>query len=182
MIRDWATSLDRNDNMTVAICIQHVLTMYGGLKRAGDVLGYSDRTVREWRLSLTEQGFPDSYQGKYQRILLWSDEELNQKATEFIRTNGKAKGKPNLTTLTFCEWVNSDLLPFSSLEPHYPRKVGVETCRRWMHELRFEIVDGRKGIYIDGHERKDVVESRQKFFRKMIVLGFIIKRKQKSLN
>ena len=160
--------------------------MYGGLNQssadgvAGDVLGYSDRTVREWRLSLTEQGFPDSYQGKYERVLLWSDEELNQKATEFIRTNGKAKGKPNLTTLTFCEWVNSDLLPSSSLEPHYPRKVGVETCRRWMHELGFEIVDGRKGIYIDGHERKDVVESRQKFLRKMIALGFITKEEAPS--
>ena len=107
--------------------------MYGGLIQssadgvAGDLLEYSDRTVVEWRLSLTEQGFPDSYQGRYQRVLLWFDEELNQKATEFNSTNGKAKGKPNLTTLTFCEWVNGDLLPSSILEPHYP---GVETCRR----------------------------------------------------
>ena len=76
----------------------------------------------------------------------------------------RQRGNPNLTILIFCEWANSDLLPSSSLEPHYPRKVGVETCRRWMHELGFEIVDGRKGIYIDGHERKDVVESRQTFY------------------
>ena len=41
-----------------------------------------------------------------------------------------------------------------------------------MHELGFEITDGRKGISTDGHEHKAVVESRLKFLRKMIAFGF----------
>ena len=49
------------------------------------------------------------------------------------------------------------LLPNETLEPGYPRKLGVETCRKWMHELGFEVVAKRKGTFVDGHERPDVV-------------------------
>ena len=44
------------------------------------------------------------------------------------------------------------------LEPGYPRKVSVQTARKWMHELGFEVVVKKKGTFVDGHERSDVVE------------------------
>lgn len=73
----------------------------------------------------------------------------------------------------FCQWVNDDLLPNETLEPGFPRKIAVETARMWMHELGFEVVMKKKGIFVDGHEREDVVEYRQKFLRRMVAMGFL---------
>lgn len=84
--------------------------------------------------------------GKYQRqYVVWKNEHLNKKATEFIRNNSNVKGSPNLTGGGFCEWVNSDLLVNETLEPGYPRKIGLETARKWMHELGLEVVLKKKG-------------------------------------
>ena len=35
------------------------------------------------------------------------------------------------------------------------------------------MIDAKKGTYVDGHERSDVVQYRAKFLRKMIALGFL---------
>ena len=40
-----------------------------------------------------------------------------------------------------------------------------------MHELGFTVIDKKKGTYVDGHERPDVVEHRHQFLRKMITCG-----------
>ena len=42
-----------------------------------------------------------------------------------------------------------------------------------MHELGFEVVVKRKGTFVDGHERADVVQYRSNFLRKMVGLGFL---------
>ena len=36
------------------------------------------------------------------------------------------KGASNLTSLSFCQWVNEDLLPNEVLEPGFPRRISVE--------------------------------------------------------
>ena len=73
----------------------------------------------------------------------------------------------------FCQWVNDDFLSNETLEPGFPRKISVETARKWMHELGFEVVTKKKGTFVDGHEREDVVEYRKTFLRKMTALGFL---------
>ena len=78
-----------------------------------------------------------------------------------------------MTSIDFCRWVNEALLPNSTLEPGFPRKIGLETARKWLHHLGFEVLTAKKGIFIDGHERDDVVESRKLFLRKMVKLGFL---------
>ena len=108
----------------------------------------------------------DSNQGKYQRSgVLWSNECFNKKATKFIRENANLKGVPNLTVAGFCEWVNDNLLPNETLEPGFPRHILVETARKWMHQLGFEVLSKKKGTIVDGHEREDVVQYRKKFLR-----------------
>ena len=92
---------------------------------------------------------------------------------EYVRANAAVKGKPNLTSIEFCKWVNKTLLPNSTLEPGFPRRVSVETSRKWLHEMGFEVVTARKGIFVDGHERPDVIESRKGFLRKMVKIGFL---------
>ena len=56
------------------------------------------------------------------------NEELCEKAAEYVRANSAVKGTPNMTVMDFCKWVNKTLLPNSMLEPGFPRKVSVETA------------------------------------------------------
>jgi len=43
------------------------------------------------------------------------------------------------------------------------RGIHVCTARRWLHKLSWRYMQKKKGMYIDGHEREDVVEYRKKF-------------------
>ena len=77
-------------------------------------------------LRMTE--IPEGKQGQ-QSGVMWSGEDQSKKATRYIRENASVKGQPNLTIGKFCHWVNDDLLPNETLEPGFPRKIGVETAR-----------------------------------------------------
>ena len=70
-----------------------------------------------------------------------------------------------MTAQSFWDWVNSSLLPSSHLQPHFPRSISVCTAIRWLHHLRFKPVSHKKGVYIDGHEREDVVRHRKSFLK-----------------
>ena len=115
-------------------------------------------------------------QGRYQRDgVLWHSEELNKIATRHVRENTVVKGRPNLTAGSFCQWVNECLLTTQTLEPGYPRRISVETARKWLLELGFTVMEHKKGTYVDGHERPDVVQYRSKFLRLLCALGFLNK-------
>ena len=84
-----------------------------------------NKSVRQWRTDLVENDgiLPEAKQGRYQRTgVLWYNEELNQRAAEYVRLNMSVKGTPNMTAIDFCKWVNKSLLPNSLLEPGYPRQ------------------------------------------------------------
>ena len=83
------------------------------------------------------------------------------------------KGQPNLTTGSFCSWINEYILPNSCLESGYPRKVSIETAHQWLHQLGFEVLSATKGAYFDGHERQDVIASRKEFLKEMVTQGFL---------
>ena len=178
---DWVCHLDRDDRVSLGLFLCFQLSKYlqlGETKAAelsGMMIGKSDKAVREWRAYFNDNGeIPESKQGKYQRSgIVWNNEALNKKATRYIREHANVKGQPNLTVRMFCQWVNDDLLPNETLEPGFPRKISVETARKWMHELGFEVVTKKKGTFVDGHEREDVVEYRKTFLRKMAALGFL---------
>ena len=64
-----------------------------------------------------------------------------------------------MTVLDFCNWVNGTLLPM--VREHHqniPSNISISTACRWLHKLGFKPSSSRKGVYIDGHERDDVVE------------------------
>ena len=75
-----------------------------------------------------------------------------------MRANAFVKGQPNMTAQSFCDWVNSELLISSHLPPFPPREISMRTAVRWLHHLGFKLVSHKKGVYIDGHEREDVVK------------------------
>ena len=119
---------------------------------ASIMLGKSDRTIQQWKADFLAIGdIADSQQGRHQRSgILWSSEELNKKASTNV------KGMPNRTvSSSFCSWLNDELLPNSCLETGFPRHVSMETARKWLHQLGFEVLSSTKGLYFDGHERED---------------------------
>ena len=95
------------------------------------------------------------------------------KIREYVSTNAAVKGRPNMTTVDFCKWVNKTMLPNSTLEGGFPRKNALETSRKWLHMLGFEVLNPKKGIFIDGHEHPDVVQYRKEFLRRMVKIGFL---------
>ena len=117
---------------------------------------------------------PEFLRGKYHRTnAIANNEELTEQAILFVRENAFKKGAPNLTARSFCSWVNDELLPNSTLEAGAPRRISVEVARRWLHEMGFKVRRITKGIYIDGHERTDVVEYRKTFLKEVSTLGFL---------
>lgn len=59
-------------------------------------LGKGGRTIREWRITFNSNRwmFPGTLQEKYQRDgVLWNNEHLNKKATNYVRENTVKKGK-----------------------------------------------------------------------------------------
>ena len=180
-VEDWVLSLDYEDRVSLGLFLsfhfQHLLnfTQYHAADYAAIMMGKSERTIRQWLLDFKEAGeIPGNKQGHYLRTgLLWSSEDLNKKAIEFVRENSNKKGEANLTSVTFCQWVNDCLLPNSNLEPGFPRKVCLEVARQWLHKLGFEVLSPSKGMYIDGHEREDVVKERGVFLRQMVEIGFL---------
>ena len=46
------------------------------------------------------------------------------------------------------------------------RGIHVRTARRWLHKLSWRYRQKKKGMYIDGHEREDVVEYRTGFVKR----------------
>jgi hypothetical protein len=96
---------------------------------------------------------------------MYHDETLNLKAAEWVRENTFVKGRPNMTAQTFCDWINNSLLVSSHLPPFFPREISLRTAVRWLHHLGFKPVSHKKGVYIDGHEREDVVRHRKKLLK-----------------
>lgn len=167
-------------SLSLFLCFQLTKHLALGETKAAELAGVmvekSDKTIREWRKEFFENDgtVTAMQQGRYERSgIVWSSEELNKKATAFIRGNANMKEQPNLTVGKFCQWVNDDLLVNTTLEPGFPRKIGIETARKWMHELGFSVMQKKKGSFVDGHKRDDVVKYHNTFLRRMASLGFL---------
>jgi len=45
------------------------------------------------------------------------------------------------------------------------KSIGEKCSRRWLHKLGYSMTEVKKGVYVDGHERKDVIEYRTEFLK-----------------
>jgi len=76
-----------------------------------------------------------------------------------------------MTVFDFCKWVNETLLPMVRAHHHkIQSKVSSHTACRWLHKLGFKPSSTTKAVYIDGHERDDVVKYRDLYFKRMDIL------------
>lgn len=48
-----------------------------------------------------------------------------------------------------------------------PIEIMSRTARKWLHRLGFEYKDVKKDVFVDGHERSDVIEDCKRFLEKM---------------
>ena len=179
LYEDWIDELDREDIQMMAMMMYDYFVKqfkYMKTRAAEEVsrcLGISDRTVRSWRkIFLSNHRCFEERRGKYTRYDALDDEEYKDMALEWVRSNAYVKGKPNMTAADFCAWFNSDLLPkVLNNHPSAPSNISIRTARRWLHKLGFEQVSSKKGIYIDGHERADVVEYRKLYLKRLDILA-----------
>ena len=102
-----------------------------------------------------------------------SNEEICEKARVYVWQNTAPQGRPNVTAGAFYQWVNNEQLPNSVLEPGYPHRMSLETARKWLHELGFNVIQLTKRVFSDGHEHSDVVESGVKVLSKTTECGFL---------
>ena len=175
---DFVLSLPIDDRRMLAVLLmesfrtRQKVRVVDAAREAGSIVGYSDRTIRALRKQFFDNKgeLNERKQGKYERMTVYRDEEVNKKAAELVRVNAFVKGKPNMTAQSFCVWVNEHLLPSCHLPPHFPRRVSFRTAVRWLHHLGFKPVSHRKGVYIDGHEREDVVRHRENHLKTMVAL------------
>ena len=110
---------------------------------------------------------------------IFTDERIRSICIWFVRSNANVKGRPNMKATDFQQWVNTFLIPTHLPELHGLRTKAVEvalnkaknltwsisltTAKRWLGALGFRKTKHRKTMYIDGHERADVVLDRRRF-------------------
>jgi transposase len=173
--RDWMSSQCKSDVKMMAVVLMDTfrerfgMTDVGAASEAGMVIGFNEKTVRTWR-NANRGEFSESYKGKHARAFVLDDEECKSKALLWLRQHAYSKVQPAMTSARFAHWVNEELLPNSHLNPGFPRSVTPRTASKWLHALGFSPTPYRKGVYVDGHEREDVVEYREMYLRKMEIL------------
>ena len=176
---DWLQTIGKEDAQMMAMMMYDNYIIRFGLlqtKAAEEVallLGTNEKTMRRWRSDwIANSGsFSQSSRGKYERYVVVDEEEYRDMALKWIRENASCKGKPNLTAKILSSWVNAKLLPH--VRQHHPsvrQEISAVTATRWLHKLGFNPTSTKMGVYIDGHERQDVVEYRKLFLRKLEIL------------
>ena len=168
---EWMLGLKTVDRKMLATCLfmsfqkRQKMSVMDAAQEAASITGFNERTVRAYAKEFNDNNcsFKETRQGKYERMCILNDEGLRERASEFVRANAFKKGEPNMTSVSFLKFVNNELLPSHHLSPHFPRMISLRTAIRWLHNLGFKPVSHKKGIYIDGHEREDVVKHRDEY-------------------
>ena len=93
---------------------------------------------------------------------LLESEDAQKKAVQFVRDNAIQTGDNghNMTIDDFHRWINDTLLKESAPGMTVSRS----TAQRWLYKLGFQHKVAKKGVYIDGHDRPDVIDYRNNVF------------------
>jgi len=92
------------------------------------------------------------------------NEDMRNAARFWVRTHANVKGKPVMKAMDFKRWCNSVLIP-KFAPSHSP--ISKRTAHRWLGLLGFKKLVHKKGMYVDGHERGDVIEDRGRYVVEM---------------
>lgn len=158
--------------LTIQKCLGHQIDGTGKVESAkqasSSIPGNASRTMRcilNWTSVFLETGqLPQSNQGKHRKTLsILSDEDISIQIREWLATAPKGSRNPE----QLANWVNNTLL--LQVNGHRNTHVSVRTIRNWMNTLGYKYGVWKKGVFIDGHERDDVVEYRLDFLQRMML-------------
>ena len=125
----------------------------------GEVLHKNERTIRRWVDDFMSNGgeFSDSQQGHYVRnnTLMSNEREQESMCGKMLLHEGDPTLQPE---------------PSVSPRPRLPPQCVSGDSTKVAHDLGFDVLQMSKGVFI---EHPDVVESREKFLRKMTECGFV---------
>ena len=118
-------------------------------QKVADAVHHHENTIRRWKTTSQANGeFPALRVGKYEHQSVIYHEEVQREAAVWTREQANVKEMPTMTVQDFCQHLNNDILLFISSPPAFSRKVGLETARKFLHDLGFERVDcGKGGLY-----------------------------------
>ena len=137
-------------------CSQYNASM--NIAKALDGGFYCAKNIRSWTNIFQHLGFlPTSQHGLNQKTpSLLDDENVKQELISYLRMN-----KFNINPDIFREHIATTILP--RLNIIRSKIISKSTARRWLFRLGWNCHEYHKGIYVDGHERFDVIEDRKKF-------------------
>jgi hypothetical protein len=123
---------------------------------------WMSRLIRSWASQYKKNGeLISSRRGKHQKIKsALNDEDVQVKISQYLRSK-----KFNFKIQDFIDHVSEVIFP--SLGYEREKKISKNTAHRWLHNMGWSYNKFRKDIYVDGHERDDVVEYRKKFLDQM---------------
>jgi hypothetical protein len=88
----------------------------------------------------------------------------NEALLHDVRVYLAAQDLGTVTPLSLCQHINTVILPALEIEG----TISEITARRWLKlRLGYECKETKKGIYIDGHERPDVIKERMEFLERL---------------
>jgi hypothetical protein len=88
----------------------------------------------------------------------------NESTLQGVRVYLATQVLGSVTPQTLCQHVNSVLLPALGMEG----SISESTAQRWLKfRLGYQCKEAKRGIYIDGHERPDVIEERKEFIKEL---------------
>lgn len=161
--------------------LQDGLDKQEALDLAGRGLLVKPDTLRKWESDFREkQKLPISQQGHYQRRFLLLHDDFMQISTQWVKDNSNRKGVANMSGADYQKFVNTEIMPLlaATITADYnpfkglrvtkiqgeDGKMKYEICERtavvWLQKMGFSFRGNTKGIYYDGHDRKDVLDYR----------------------
>ncbi|CAN0461314.1 unnamed protein product, partial [Scytosiphon promiscuus] len=130
-------------------------------RTVGDVIDVDPKTVRRWVKEFCEDGKFIVRKRKYDKRQPHSfidDEDIRERLRDFIdrRLYRRKKDEPRLRVADVQKWINQDLL-----KEEFGSSTGISrrTAHNWMQEIGFKWSMHQKCVYVDGHNRPDVLEA-----------------------
>ena len=137
---------------------------------------YFAGSVVAWeRMWIRGEGIPEGKRGCHTKLSsLFNDEEVQLFVREFVSTK-KEEVTASLLAQAVTEFVGSRMgtnvkasLEAADAETEYgeqqPRSLKARAAGNWLRCMGYSWRRAKKGVYVDGHERDDVVKYRQEVF------------------
>jgi hypothetical protein len=116
------------------------------------------KKLRNWTRAFIadRENLPVNPYGSWNESLINKDPEIAQSIHAHLQSRGKFVKAMDL--VNFLD--TPEMREHSSLN----KQINISTAQRWMKKLDYQWTYDPKGQYVDGHEREDIVEYRQKVF------------------